>query len=59
MISYERYGLDIRDILTYDELVASLTPETVQKAAELYLRADNYVRISLYPEEQPEEGEQN
>ena len=59
LISYERYGLDIRDILTYDELVASLTTETVQKAAELYLRTDNYVQISLYPEEQPEEGEQN
>ena len=59
LIAYERTGLDIRDILTYDELVASLTPEIVQKAAELYLRTDNYVQVSLYPEEQPEEQEQD
>ncbi len=59
LIAYERLGLDIRDILTYDELVESLTREMMQKAAERYLRTDNYVQVSLYPEKQPEEQGQN
>jgi zinc protease len=59
LISSEIYGLDSRDILTYDELVESLTPEMVQKAAGLYLPTDNYVQVSLYPEKEPEGGEQN
>ena len=59
LIAYERSGLDIRDILTYEALIETLTLEWVQEAAQLYLRTDNYVQISLYPEEQPEEGGQD
>jgi zinc protease len=59
LMSYEIYDMDIRDILTYEQLVESLTLEMMQKAAGLYLRTDNYVQISLYPEKAPEEGGQN
>jgi zinc protease len=41
---------DLRNVLTYPALVDALTAQQVQEAARKYLRADNYVRISLYPE---------
>ena len=59
LMATEIYDMDVRDILKYDELVVSLTPEMMQKAAELYLRTDNYVQISLYPEKQAEDGGQD
>ncbi|MEE9133191.1 MAG: insulinase family protein [Gemmatimonadota bacterium] len=59
LVSYDRYGLDLRGILTYDELVDGLTTEVVQEAAQRYLRTDNYVQVSLYPEAQAEEQQQN
>jgi zinc protease len=59
LVSYDRYGLDLRGILTYDELVDGLTAEMVQEAAQRYVRTDNYVRVSLYPEAQAEEQQQD
>ena len=47
----ERYGLDLRNIITYGEIIDGLTTEMVRQAALRYLRTDNYVRVSLYPEE--------
>ncbi len=46
----DRFGSDPRDILTYERLIDALTGEMIQDAARQYLRSDNYVRVSLYPE---------
>ncbi len=51
LIGSERYGIDPRRLLTYEELVDGLTGEMVREAAVRYLRTDNYVRVSLYPED--------
>jgi len=57
LVSADRYDLDPRDILTYERLVDALDIETIQTAARNYLRTDNYVQVSLYPE-QGEEPQQ-
>ncbi len=44
-------GGDLRNIVTYDEVIEKLTAEDIQAAARLYLSTENYVRVSLYPEE--------
>ncbi|MFC1564883.1 M16 family metallopeptidase [candidate division KSB1 bacterium] len=46
-----RDGQDPRDILTYDELIEELVPIDIQGAAIKYLNMDNYVQVSLLPEE--------
>ena len=48
-----RDGVDPRDILNYDKLVETLTPAVIRDAARKYLHADNYVQVSLYPENVP------
>ncbi len=55
LIIHDRYGRDYRDILTYEKLIDSLTAEDVQEAARRYLSTDNYVRVTLFPEEAAEE----
>ena len=50
LLAYDRYGLDPRAILTYNELIDELTIADVQSAALKYLPLDNYIRVSLYPE---------
>ena len=40
---------DLRNVLTYPQLVDSITAERVRDAARTYLKSDNYVRISLTP----------
>ncbi len=45
-----RYGEDPRDILKYDALVSGLTPDAIKNAAKMYLKKDNYVRVTLLPE---------
>ncbi|UCF21052.1 MAG: insulinase family protein [Gemmatimonadota bacterium] len=57
LLAYERAGLDPREIVTYDELVAGLTAEKIREAAVLYLRRDNYVQVSLFPEEPTGDGD--
>jgi zinc protease len=52
LVSADRYDLDPRDILTYERMVDALDVETVQAAAQKYLRPDNYVQVSLYPEKE-------
>jgi zinc protease len=51
LVAAERYGLDPRNILDYEEFIDGLTAEMVKEAARRYLRTDNYVQVSLYPEE--------
>jgi zinc protease len=45
-----RDGIDPRDMLTYNRLVDSLTSTMVRDAARKFLRNDNYVQVSLFPE---------
>jgi len=37
-------------LLVDDSFMQGVTPETVRRDANLWLRLDNYVRVSLYPE---------
>jgi zinc protease len=43
---------DLRNVLTYPTLVDALTVERIRDAARKYLRRENYVRISLFPDRQ-------
>ena len=49
---YYRYQLneDPSDILTYEQSLKLLNPKVIQKAAQTYLKMNNYVLVSLYPE---------
>jgi len=58
LVAADRYGLDPRDILIYEQMVEALDVETVQAAAREYLRTDNYVQVSLYPESGAEPTQQ-
>ena len=40
-------------LLTYDELVAGLTTERIQRAAGKYLDTENYVLVTWLPEDAP------
>jgi zinc protease len=51
LVAAEHYGLDPRNIITYGEMIDGLTAEMVKEAARRYLHTDNYVRVSLYPED--------
>ena len=42
---------DFGDILTYERLIDHLTSVQVRDAARRLLRANNYVQVSLYPEQ--------
>jgi zinc protease len=44
-----QYGDDPRDILKQHERIELLTPEAVRDVARRYLRADNFVHITLLP----------
>jgi zinc protease len=44
-----RLGLPLNGILDYDDLVSGLTADAVKRAAH-YLRRDNYILVTLYPE---------
>ncbi|MCF7803487.1 MAG: insulinase family protein [Candidatus Marinimicrobia bacterium] len=46
------YGTDMGNILTYPDLVNSITTADIQKAAQRYLNMDDYVQITLLPEQQ-------
>ena len=51
IIARVRSGGELRDIPTYDALIDALTAEDVRAAARRYLNVENYVRVSLYPED--------
>ncbi len=44
------YGTDPATLLEYERQVDAITPVDVQKAAQTYLRRDNYVQVVLQPE---------
>ncbi|MGW8265288.1 MAG: M16 family metallopeptidase [Longimicrobiales bacterium] len=45
----DEHGSDPR-ILVDERFLAGVTAETIQRDAERYLRTDNYVQVTLYPE---------
>jgi zinc protease len=51
--AYDR-GKDPRDILGFEESLEKITPEGVRQTAARYFDLDNYVQISLLPEEADE-----
>ena len=51
--SFDQSGWPLATIPDADKLIMALTSEDLQRAASKYLRADNYVRVSLYPESSP------
>lgn len=48
---YSREGADPATLLRYPELVDSLTAEDIQEAARRYLSREQFVRVTLLPEE--------
>jgi zinc protease len=51
--TFDQNGWPLEEISNGDKLISSLTAEDLQRAAQKYLRTDNYVRVSLYPESFP------
>ena len=51
LMAADRYGIDPREILSYGQLIDGLDVGAIGDAARRYLRTDNYVRVSLFPEE--------
>jgi zinc protease len=45
----DEYGTDPRFLLD-DSLLAQVTAESIQRDAQRYLRTDNYVQVTLFPE---------
>lgn len=41
---------DPRSVFDYEETLESITPEMLQKAAQMYLNTENYVQLILFPE---------
>ncbi len=51
ILTYDLYGWDPREILAYEQRARGLTPQMIQEAARRYLDTQNYVQVSLYPED--------
>ncbi|MGH7603777.1 MAG: M16 family metallopeptidase [Gemmatimonadaceae bacterium] len=54
--TFDQSGWPLEDIPNGEKLISALTAEDLQHAAQKYLRTDNYVRVSLYPENFPAAG---
>lgn len=48
--TFDQSGWALAEIPEGEKLIAALTSEDLKQAAARYLRTDNYVRVSLYPE---------
>jgi zinc protease len=51
--TFDQSGWPLAEIPNGEKLISALTVQDLQRAAVKYLRADNYVRVSLYPENYP------
>jgi zinc protease len=51
--SFDQSGWPMATIPDADKIIVALTSADLQAAATRYLRTDNYVRVSLYPETHP------
>jgi zinc protease len=50
---FDQSGWPLAEIPNGEKLISSLSVQDLQRAATLYLRNNNYVRVSLYPENYP------
>ena len=48
--TFDQSGWPLAEIPNGDRLISALTIDDLKRAAVKYLRTDNYVRVSLYPE---------
>ncbi|MFC1543915.1 M16 family metallopeptidase [Gemmatimonadota bacterium] len=55
--AWDKLDGDYTRILNYEELIDAITPEMVREAARLYLDMENYIQVSLVPEEVPPASE--
>jgi zinc protease len=51
--TFDQMGWPLAEIPNGEKMIFSLTVQDLQRAAAAYLRTDNYVRVSLYPENYP------
>jgi zinc protease len=51
--SFDQAGWPLATIPDADKMIMALTSHDLREAASRYLRTDNYVRVSLYPEGPP------
>ena len=51
LVSAYRDGRDPREVLAYEESLETLNPEAIQTAAGEYFNVENYVKVSLFPEQ--------
>ena len=51
--TFDQSGWSLAEIPNGEKMISSLTAQDLQRAANLYLRSNNYVRVSLYPENYP------
>jgi zinc protease len=51
LLNADRYGVDASSVINHSHLIEGLTGDKLQNAAVRFLNLDNYVRVSLYPEE--------
>ena len=51
--TFDQSGWSLAEIPNGEKMISSLTVQDLQRAANLYLRSNNYVRVSLYPENYP------
>jgi predicted Zn-dependent peptidase len=49
---HERNGIDLTEILRYEDRVAAVTKKSVHEAAKRYFSPDRYVKGVLYPEKE-------
>ncbi|HCN25151.1 MAG TPA: insulinase family protein [Candidatus Marinimicrobia bacterium] len=54
--TYDMHNEDFLDILEYEKLIEKLSLGNIQKAANQYFNVENYVQITLYPENSPGEN---
>jgi len=51
LVAYRRQNLDPRNLLEFEARIAGLTAAKIRDAARRYIRMDNYVRVTLVPEQ--------
>src|SRR3981081_4187853 len=51
--TFDQSGWPLAEIPNGDKMISALTIDDLKRAAVKYLRTDNYVRVSLYPENFP------